>query len=137
MIVQTYQPDHPMLELLIKQGYRPFAQKILMNRKHGLLPPFRALAAIRAESETPKLAIDFLSYARNIIEQKIKSNIDILGPMPALMEKRAGRYRYLIQITSDSRNNLHKLLTAVASELDNRKKNHKIRWTIDVDPQEL
>ena len=137
VMVQTHQPDHPVLDQLFNQGYRSLAQQLLQNRQQGLLPPFSALAVIRAESADPQLAFDFLSYARKISEQQITSDIDLLGPLPALMEKRAGRYRFVIQITSTSRSNLQQLLTTVANALEKRKKNHQIRWSIDVDPQEL
>jgi primosomal protein N' (replication factor Y) len=137
VMVQTHQPDHPVLDQLFNQGYRPLAQQLLQNRQQGLLPPFSALAVIRAESANPQLAVDFLSYARKISEQQITSDIDLLGPLPALMEKRAGRYRFVIQITSTRRSNLQQLLTTVATTLEKRKKDHKIRWSIDVDPQEL
>ena len=137
VMVQTHQPDHPVLDQLFNQGYRPLAQQLLQNRQQGLLPPFSALAVIRAESANPQLAVDFLSYARKISEQQITSDLDLLGPLPALMEKRAGRYRFVIQITSTRRSNLQQLLTTVATALEKRKKDHKIRWSIDVDPQEL
>jgi primosomal protein N' (replication factor Y) len=53
------------------------------------------------------------------------------------MEKRSGRYRFVLQITSMSRAILQQLLTEVASDLENSKKDNKLRWSIDVDPQEL
>ena len=104
-----------------------------------MLPPYRALAVIRAESAYPQLAMDFLTDARQISETYLSSmnGIDLLGPLPALMEKRSGRYRFLLQITSVTRINLQQLLSEVTSVLENRKKEQKIRWSIDVDPQEL
>ncbi|MGB2115598.1 MAG: primosomal protein N' [Porticoccaceae bacterium] len=137
VMVQTHQPEHPVLDQLFNQGYRPLAQQLLKQRQQGLLPPFRALAVIRAESSNPKLAFEFLSHARDIIEHQITSDIELLGPLPALMEKRSGRYRYILQITSTSRGNLQQLLTNTATALEKRKKDNKIRWSIDVDPQEL
>jgi primosomal protein N' (replication factor Y) len=139
VIVQTHQPEHPVLDQLINDGYRPLAQQLLHQRQQGMLPPFRALAVIRAESIYPQLAIDFLSLARRISEKHIISiaEVDLLGPLPALMEKRSGRYRFVLQITSLSRAILQQLLTEVASDLENSKKDNKLRWSIDVDPQEL
>ena len=139
VIVQTHQPEHPVLDQLFNFGYRPLAQQLLNQRQKGMLPPYRALAVIRAESAYPQLAIDFLTDARQISETYLSSmnGIDLLGPLPALMEKRSGRYRFLLQITSVTRSNLQQLLSEVTSVLENRKKEQKIRWSIDVDPQEL
>ena len=58
VIVQTHQPEHPVLDQLFNFGYRHLAQQ-LNQRKYGMLPPYRALAVIRAESAYPQLAMDF------------------------------------------------------------------------------
>ena len=137
VIVQTHQPEHPVLDQLFNEGYRQLAQKLLNHRQLSLLPPFRALAVIRAESANPQLAIEFLSLARRLSEQHTTSELALLGPLPALMEKRSGRYRFILQITSTSRGSLQTLLTQVASPLEKNTKTNKIRWSIDVDPQEL
>ena len=137
VMVQTHQPDHPVLDQLFNQGYRPLAQQLLSHRQQGQLPPFKSLAVIRAESIYPQLALDFLNLARSISEQHITSDTQLLGPLPALMEKRSGRYRFILQITSTQRSHLQQLLFQVAMALENTKKDNKIRWSIDVDPQEL
>ena len=137
VMVQTHQPDHPVLDQLFNQGYRSLAQQLLSHRQQGQLPPFKSLAVIRAESIYPQLALDFLNLARSINEQHITSDTQLLGPLPALMEKRSGRYRFILQITSTQRSHLQQLLFQVAMALENTKKDNKIRWSIDVDPQEL
>ena len=137
VMVQTHQPDHPVLDQLFNQGYRSLAQQLLSHRQQGQLPPFKSLAVIRAESIYPQLALDFLNLARGISEQHITSDTQLLGPLPALMEKRSGRYRFILQITSTQRSHLQQLLFQVAMALENTKKDNKIRWSIDVDPQEL
>ena len=139
VLVQTHQPEHPVLDQLFNYGYSKLAQQLLNQRQQGMLPPFRSLALIRAESTQPQLALDFLNRARQISEKHLASitGIDILGPLPALMEKRSGRYRYVLQISSVARGNLQRLLTEVVFALENRKKDNKIRWSIDVDAQEL
>jgi len=139
VLVQTHQPEHPVLDQLFNCGYSKLAQQLLNQRQQGMLPPFRSLTLIRAESSQPQLALDFLNRARQISEKHLASitGIDILGPLPALMEKRSGRYRFVLQISSVARSNLQRLLNEVAFALENSKKDNKIRWSIDVDAQEL
>ena len=79
VMVQTHQPDHPVLDQLFNQGYRPLAQQLLSHRQQGQLPPFKSLAVIRAESIYPQLALDFLNLARSISEQHITSDTQLLG----------------------------------------------------------
>lgn len=139
VIVQTHQPDHPLLALLISQGYGHFARQLLPQRELSQLPPFRHMSVIRAESHRPDEAEAFLRLARKIAEklQAPTPVLSYLGPLPALMEKRAGRFRYVLQIDADQRPVLQALLSAVAIELENHKDSRRVRWSIDVDPQEL
>lgn len=139
VFVQTHQPDHPLLELLIAHGYSHFADQLLPQRQLTQLPPFRYMAVIRAESERAESAEGFLRLARKIAESLLPANqaLGYLGPLPAIMEKRAGRFRYLLQIDADERATLGPLLSAVATQLENHRDSRRVRWSIDVDPQEL
>ena len=139
VIVQTHQPEHPVLDQLFNQGYRPLALQLLQQRQQGMLPPCRPLAVIRAESTYPNQAMELLGLARKLCDQQRQTEPDIqcLGPLPALMEKRAGRFRFILQVTASQRGQLQRCLSAVAIQLDNEKLAQKVRWSIDVDPQEL
>jgi primosomal protein N' (replication factor Y) len=139
VIVQTHQPEHPVLDQLFNQGYRPLAMQLLEQRQQGMLPPYRPLAVIRAESTYPNQAMELLNLARKLCDQQrgIETDIQCLGPLPALMEKRAGRFRFILQVTAPHRGQLQGCLSAVANQLDNEKLAQKVRWSIDVDPHEL
>ncbi len=139
VIVQTHQPEHPVLDQLFNQGYRPLAMQLLEQRQQGMLPPYRPLAVIRAESAYPNQAMELLNLARKLCDQQrgIETDIQCLGPLPALMEKRAGRFRFILQVTAPQRGQLQGCLSAVANQLDNEKLAQKVRWSIDVDPHEL
>jgi primosomal protein N' (replication factor Y) len=139
VIVQTHQPEHPVLDQLFNQGYRPLAMQLLGQRKQGMLPPYKPLTVIRAESTYPNQAMELLILARKFCDQQrgIEPGIQCLGPLPALMEKRAGRFRFILQVTASQRGQLQRCLSAVANQLDHEKLAQKVRWSIDVDPQEL
>lgn len=139
VFVQTHQPDHPLLELLITRGYSHFAKQLIPHRQLTQLPPFRHMAVIRAESTRADEAETFLHLARKIAQSLVPATPELsyLGPLPAIMEKRAGRFRYLLQIESDRRATLQSLLSAVAIQLENHRDARRVRWSIDVDPQEL
>ena len=139
VFVQTHQPDHPLLELLITRGYGHFAEQLMPQRQLTQLPPFRHMAVIRAESNRADEAEAFLHLARKIAQSLVPATpqLSYLGPLPAIMEKRAGRFRYLLQVESDQRATLQRLLSVVALELENHKDSRRVRWSIDVDPQEL
>ena len=139
VIIQTHQPQHPLLEMLIGSGYSFFAQQIMAERKITQLPPFRHMAVIRAESDRANEAETFLRTARNIAEgiNHPSPLISYLGPLPAMLEKRAGRYRFVLQIDASKRSILQVVLDALIVELNLHKDARRVRWSIDVDPQEM
>ncbi|MGB0449255.1 MAG: replication restart helicase PriA, partial [Porticoccaceae bacterium] len=139
VMLQTHQPEHPLLQLLINQGYSQFAKLLLEQRQLTQLPPFNQMAIIRAESPNPNQAESFLRAARGLAETITPASPDLgyLGPLPALMEKRAGRFRFLLQLSGQRRGDLQQLLSALCPQLERLPEARQVRWSIDVDPQEL
>lgn len=137
--IQTHQPQHPLLEILTTKSYVSFAKTIMAERDLLQLPPFRYMALVRAESERSGEAEMLLRTARQIAESHVmpSKNLEYLGPLPAMMEKRAGRYRYTLQISADKRSLIQPLLASLSIALENHRSARKVRWSIDVDPQEL
>jgi len=53
------------------------------------------------------------------------------------MEKKAGKFRYLIILTSKDRNSLRKELSKRIALAEQSKLTRKVRWSVDVDPVDL
>ena len=134
VLIQTHHPEHPLLQTLLHKGYASFAEAALKERQAAGLPPARQLAILRCESVDSKAAQFFLDQAIEQSQQVDKDNVDIFGPMPAPMERRAGRFRYQIMLQSDNRKALHQFLSWWAPQLQQLASSRKVRWSIDVDP---
>jgi len=136
VLIQTHQPEHPLLLMLIQQGYNTFALHGLKEREETLLPPFSNLAMIRAEAIDTNLAMAVLNDVKKTAQTLNIPEVDILGPSPAPMAKRAGRFRAQLLFASETRQPLHSLLTHLLPWLKQNKLARKVRWSIDIDPQE-
>ncbi|KOR29595.1 primosomal protein N', partial [Achromatium sp. WMS2] len=136
MVLQTRNPDHPLLQTLIRHGYTAFANLALQEREQATLPPFTALALLRAEATTLDLADEFLKQARNLAVVSAP-NIEFWGPAPAAMVKRAGYHRSNLLMQALSRKTLQTFLRNFAAILRSLPASSKIRWALDVDPQEV
>lgn len=136
--IQTHQADHPLLQTLVQQGYGKLAQQLLHERKQAQLPPYQYAALIRAEATAENIPFEFLQQARHLSEELIPTNpdIEIFGPIPAVMFKRAGRFRAQLMIQSPQRGKLQALLSALCAQLEKNTLSRRVRWSIDVDPQE-
>jgi len=138
VLIQTHHPDHPALQALIHKGYSFFAETLLKERHTTQLPPFSHMALLRAEAVISEAPLQFLQEAAKHIRKIFDAEkIFLLGPMPAPMEKKAGRYRAQLFIQIEKRKLLQQLLKELLDHLDKQKTNRKVRWSIDVDPLEI
>jgi primosomal protein N' (replication factor Y) len=137
VLIQTHHPDHPLLRLLIEQGYGAFAVAALEERRQAELPPYSFLALLRAEAPAAAVPLAFLEEARQLAEGLQAQGVLLLGPVPAPMEKRAGRYRAQLLLQAASRAALHRLLERWLPLLEDSKAGRKARWSLDVDPGEM
>ena len=136
VIIQTHHPDHPLLRVLVSEGYPAFAAAALAERQEALLPPFAYQALLRAEAVDPERATAFLNAARALAEP-IADGLELLGPAPAPMERRAGRYRAHLLIQATQRQALHRFLDRWAVLLWTERGDRQVRWSLDIDPMEL
>ncbi len=137
VVIQTHHPDHPLLRLLVEQGYGAFAAEALAERQLAQLPPYAHLVLLRAEAPVAAAPQTFLEEARVLAQQCGEPAVALLGPVPAPMERRAGRYRFQLLLQSQSRAALHRLLDRWLPLLEASKMGRKVRWSLDVDPMEM
>ena len=137
VILQTRHPEHTLLKTLIRNGYRHFAESALEERKNALLPPFSYHALLRAQSGKSDLPMDFLQAIAVLAKSSKSGRVQVLGPVPAPMEKRAGVYRYQLLFQSINRSDLQKCLDELIDNIATIKNVNKIRWSLDVDPVDL
>lgn len=135
VFIQTRQPDHPLLQLLIREGYEVFANSLLQERALVGLPPFSYLVLLRAEAPQQQMASQFLEQVAELARQyQTEFSVDIWGPVPAPMEKRAGRFRVQLLFKSAKRSSLHALLSTLLPSIEAMDSGKKVRWSLDVDP---
>jgi len=137
VFIQTSQPQHEFWQDIIKQGYSYTAKKILQERALMAMPPVGSLCIIRAEDRQEQLAMLFLTEVLAILNQHGQQEVLVMGPVPAIMEKRAGRYRAQLLLSSAKRKPIHQLLDHYTQEISALKLARKVRWSIDVDPIDL
>jgi primosomal protein N' (replication factor Y) len=133
--IQTAFATHPLMETLVQDGYFEFATGLLQERKEAGLPPFTFHAIIRAEANSSTTARSFLESV--IAKVQVRNTVNLLGPIPALMEKKAGRYRQLLIVTSANRPDLHREVRHIIQTTESLPDSKKVRWSVDVDPTDM
>jgi len=136
VLLQTHYPEHPLLRTLILQGYDTFAKQILAERMQLALPPAGFLALIRAEASDAREAQQWLQRMRVLIDA-MALEITTIGPLPAPMQRRAGFHRLQLLLQCKQRKPLQQALTQACLWAEADKQGRKIRWSVDVDPQDM
>jgi len=134
VILQTFHPENETLASLIHEGYEAFAHRLLQERRLAQLPPLTYQALLRAEAHAREDVKQYLHAAAKCFPAGKSS---IFGPMPAIMEKVGGRYRMYLLVQADTRTELHRQIDAWCGPLRKLPASRKVRWAIDIDPQEL
>lgn len=137
VLVQTAFPHHPLLELLVEHGYRAFVEAALAERRAAGWPPYARLALLTSAATRRETALAFLTDARAACEPLLAPGVECLGPVPAVMERRAGRYRCQLLVRSSSRRALQRMLEPWRRRLEALPSARRTRWALDVDPIEL
>jgi primosomal protein N' (replication factor Y) len=97
VIIQTYSPEHPVIEALRTHDYPRFAQAELTNRYTYHYPPYGKLILLNLSGldalEVQQTATMLADVCREMTEQY---ECEILGPAPASIMRVARRYRWQI-----------------------------------------
>jgi primosomal protein N' (replication factor Y) len=137
VVLQTHHPDHPLLHILRRHGYPAFAAAALRERSDAGLPPFAYQVLLRAEAPEREISFGYLRLALEAARPRAGLNVMLFGPVPAPMERRAGRYRAQLLAQAQGRGELQGFLSEWVPALYGLKGGGKVRWSIDVDPQEM
>ena len=137
VLIQTRHPDHPLMQRLVREGYSEFAREALLEREAAQLPPFGFQLLLRAEATRRDAPLEFLEAAAELAAQLGSDDIQRWGPVPAPMERRAGRFRAHLLLQADQRPLLQRLLPIWVPRLAKLPSARRVRWSVDVDPQEL
>jgi primosomal protein N' (replication factor Y) len=134
--LQTHHPEHPLLQTLVNGGYHAFAEAELAQREAAGFPPYAHLALLRAEAQHADPPLQFLHVAKDLLHAG-NADIEVHGPLPAPMPKRAGFQRAQLVVSSPRRPDLHAALDHAMPALHASSEARRLRWSLDVDPVDL
>ncbi|MED7788666.1 primosomal protein N' [Francisella sp. 19X1-34] len=134
VLLQTYQPENKLLDLLVNKDYLEFLDYLLEQRKYASYPPYTYQAQIIAESKKEQEILNLL----NDIYLKLKDceNVQVSKPLPALHLKKNNVYRYSLLLTSKKRAEINLLIKWVNQNVCCNIKS-TIKVYFDIDPIEL
>lgn len=136
VLLQTHYPHHPAIIEILKQNYHDHSEALLQNRSLTGLPPIGQMVLLHSEAPELAQAEQFLlSLKRNL--GQLPAGVLLIGPLPSPMQRRAGLYRCQLTVLGQNRAITQQLTQALINAAEKHKRPSRLRWFIDVDPQEL
>lgn len=135
VLIQTQLPEHPVFAAVKAQNYAVFAENELNERQMFAMPPFGFQTAVRADAPRVADAMEFLNAAKETLAPLLPESVSQFGAAPMLMVRLAERERAQVFLESASRQDLHRAVSLWVQVLQ-QNRDGKIRWSVDVDPQE-
>ncbi len=138
VMIQTENPQHFVLQQVLRNDYETFYNRELELRKKNQYPPFIRLGLIETKSESEKKArgaiIDFHKFLK-----RFEKYVLIMPPNEAVLAKLKGEYRYQIIIKSfksvdPSGGALRKAISETYAEFNARSRFREVKIIIDIDP---
>lgn len=124
-VIQTYHPDHPVLQAALAGDYEGFYRAELASRKQFVFPPFCYLLKLTAR----RASIDSARSAAEKLREEIESSgarVRVEGPAPSFYERFQNKYQWQLVVKARQRGELLKIIDELPSG-----------WSYDIDPSDL
>ncbi len=139
VILQTYNPEHFVIENATNQDYAAFYEQEILFRKNLRYPPFSRMIQIkiygRSEEKAGRKAIEIGDFCNSIRKSShFYDPVEILGPIESYIPKIASHYRWQILLKSLHTEALRNMAKKLILQHGKKIKNSDVNVVFDVDP---
>jgi primosomal protein N' (replication factor Y) len=133
VLLQSYQPTHPVMQALLSGEREAFLAAELAARENAQMPPFSRLAALIIEGEKEEAVMKTARQLAAAFPESRTPNAQthLLGPAPAPLYRLRGKYRWRLLVKAGRKVNVPEL---VRNWIVSIKPPSSVRIKIDIDP---
>ena len=137
-LVQTRFPRHPLMQALRQKSYRDIAAGLLQERQSYGFPPYSRVVMFRADAVELDAAMQLLEQIKKCLSAAARfGDISCIGPLPALMTRRIGRFRAQLCLLAGDFRLLRGVLREAMPAIEEIPGSGRASWTVDVDAFDL
>ena len=140
-VIQTYTPEHPVIEAAAKQDYDAFFAQEILTRKALKAPPFADQFVFRFggadERAVQQAAAIFAEALASQLPQTPDVEPHVLGPAPAPIAKLNKRYFYTVSFRGRATNHSRALVSRMLAAYDRWPGSRSLTVSADIDPYYL
>jgi primosomal protein N' (replication factor Y) len=135
VLVQTYQPEHPVLTALAADppdaAVEALVGRLLERRRRFAYPPFGALAKLQLAARDRSAASEAASALAEELRRRGAKEDEVLGPAPAPVARLKGRYAYQVLLRLPAGDRMEQILAGLPPRMG------RARLRVDVDPRDV
>lgn len=141
-VIQTFEPQNPIIELAAAQNYDEFFRTEIALRKAMLYPPFADIGVVAFISEDRQLtreAADYFSERLKTLAENRFSELPlrVMGPAPAAVAKIGGKYRYRMIIKFKNSRRFREMMSQLLTDFGNSRRFSSVTAYADIDPDNI
>jgi primosomal protein N' (replication factor Y) len=131
-MLQTYQPEHPVIRAILGGDEQGFWQAEAALRQQAGVPPYGRMAGIIISAPTPQAAFDLGQELARRVAPLARVGAQVFGPAPAPIARIRGRHRVRLLVKADRGVAIQAALAAWVGQV---RLPAQVRLAIDIDPQ--
>ena len=141
-IIQTYEPENPIIELAASQDYKAFYESEILIRRAMLYPPFADICVVAfmgRDKEQTQNASEYFSRSLSELAGQKYSDLPmrVLGPSPALVSRINNKYRYRLIIKFKNTKRFREMLAELLREFGKNRDFSEVTAYADIDPENI
>lgn len=141
-VIQTYEPENPIIELAAMQDYKAFYESEISLRRSMLYPPFVDICVVAFIGRDRQLTSEASVFFSDILRKTASAEYSdlpmrVLGPSPALISKVSNKYRYRIIIKFRNIRRSRELISRLLCEFGRERRFSDITAYADIDPDTI
>ena len=140
-VIQTYTPEHPVIQAAASQDYDAFYEQEILMRQALKAPPFADQFVFRFggtdEHTVQQAAQAFAKALAAQLPQTPDVEPAVLGPVPAPIAKLNKRYFYTVSFRGRASNNSRALVSRMLAAYDRWPGSRSLTVSADIDPYYL
>ena len=141
-VIQTFEPQNPIIELAAAQNYDEFFRTEIALRKAMLYPPFADIGVVAFIGEDRQLtreAADYFSERLKTLAENQFSELPlrVMGPAPAAVAKVGGKYRYRMIIKFKNSRRFREMMSQLLTDFGNSRRFSSVTAYADIDPDNI
>ncbi len=141
-IIQTHEPENPIIELAASQDYGAFFDSEICLRKAMLYPPFAdicVVAFVAEDKQQAKAASEYFAKELAALASREYAELPmrVLGPSPALISRMSSKYRFRLIIKFKNSRRFRELLARLLTAFGKERSFREVTAFADIDPDTI